>query len=441
MDRNVCKKLSYLSLFFVLFFNMSYAHDKPHSDTKVWLSRYTPFFIDQLTDNISPSDASPGAVIAAKSKKSPDYYYHWVRDAGIATDALVVAYSQFAKDIYKKNHIRRKLFEYLDFSRKIQDQAAISNLGEPKFHVDGSPFNDAWGRPQNDGPALRAISLIHFADLLLEEGNEALVKEKLYNRELPATSPIKKDLEYVSHHWRDPSYDLWEEVKGTHFYTLMVQRRALIEGARLANRLDDKRASTWYLAQSRQIEAELEKFFDQSLGYFVPTLNRVAGADYKVSQLDTAVLLGLLHGDLNDGFLPWHDKRVLATIEKLIGSFSALYPINHVATIPGVAIGRYPEDRYAGTHFNGGNPWVLCTLAVAESLYRYADELKRLEHRQEAEVVSARADTFIERVRYHAHPNGTLDEQIDRYTGYMTSAADLTWNYAAMLTARQSIAK
>jgi len=34
-------------------------------------------------------------------------------------------------------------------------------LGEPKYQVDGTRFNGAWGRPQRDGPALRAlVSLI-----------------------------------------------------------------------------------------------------------------------------------------------------------------------------------------------------------------------------------------------------------------------------------------
>jgi glucoamylase len=44
-------------------------------------------------------------------------------------------------------------------------------------------------------------------------------------------------------------------------------------------------------------------------------------------------------------------------------------------------------------------------------------------------------DDFIQRVQLHANPDGSLSEQIDRYSGYMSSARDLTWSYAAFLTA------
>lgn len=40
-------------------------------------------------------------------------------------------------------------------------------LGEPKFHVDESAFNGDWGRPQRDGPALRATALISFGQWLI----------------------------------------------------------------------------------------------------------------------------------------------------------------------------------------------------------------------------------------------------------------------------------
>jgi glucoamylase len=41
-------------------------------------------------------------------------------------------------------------------------------------------------------------------------------------------------------------------------------------------------------------------------------------------------------------------------------------------------------------------------------------------------------------VRAHANADGSLSEQINKKTGFMTSAADLTWNYASMLTALQA---
>lgn len=45
-----------------------------------------------------------------------------------------------------------------------------AGLGEPKFMVDGSRFNGAWGRPQRDGPALRAIALMTYSNWLIKNG-------------------------------------------------------------------------------------------------------------------------------------------------------------------------------------------------------------------------------------------------------------------------------
>jgi glucoamylase len=40
-------------------------------------------------------------------------------------------------------------------------------LGEPKFNVDETAFTGSWGRPQRDGPALRATALISFGEWLI----------------------------------------------------------------------------------------------------------------------------------------------------------------------------------------------------------------------------------------------------------------------------------
>ncbi len=48
------------------------------------------------------------------------------------------------------------------------------------------------------------------------------------------------------------------------------------------------------------------------------------------------------------------------------------------------------------------------------------------------------ASRMVERVKFHAYKDGSLDEQINRTSGYMTSAHNLTWNYAALLTTRRA---
>lgn len=388
-----------------------------------WLKSERALGFQVIMQNISPTKAVLNGLVPKRgsivASTTPHYYYHWTRDAGLVVDSLLQYYEASASPA-EKAHIAVKLAEYREFSEYIQNVytderfgPAILNLGEPKFNVDGSAFNENWGRPQNDGPALRAISLIHWSKILMAEGQEDYVRFKIYKPTLPADSVLKKDLEYISHHWRDPDFEPWEEVKGEHFYNRMVQRRALLEGAELASLLGDAAAAAWYYTQAREIEATIPLFWSPRRGYFMATRNRVGGHDYKHSHLDASVLLGLLHGGLNDGFLPLSDPKVLATVEKLAEAFIQVYEVNQQG--PGIAIGRYPEDRY-----EGGNPWVLTTLAMAEYYYKIGQTEK--------------GDAFVERVKYHAHPGGNLNEQIDRNSGHMKSVEDLTWNYAAIIT-------
>lgn len=395
-----------------------------------WLDCERFLALPKIFFSISPPGASHGAVIASPT---PRYFFHWIRDAALVIDTLITRY-ELTSDPQEKDIITKKITEYIEFSRRIQHTYVEPqfgdpryNLGEAKVNVDGSGYNDFWGRPQNDGPALRAASIIRWAQILLREGKEDFVRENLYSANFQAESVIKKDLEYVSHHWRDPSFDLWEEVKGDHFYTRMVQRKALIQGAKLAETLGDPDAAAWYRRQADEITTSIQHFWSPENGYILATINRTEGQPQKTSHLDIAVILGLLHGSLDDGLFNFRDDKVQATMTKLEDVFSSIYSVNKLG--PGVAIGRYPEDLY-----EGGHPWVLATLAMAEAYYKMAREYFLLNELSKAEQLIAKGDTFVARVQRHAYPNGNLSEQIHRDTGVMTSVEDLTWNYSAIIT-------
>ena len=94
-------------------------------------------------------------------------------------------------------------------------------------------FNGAWGRPQRDGPALRAIALMTYSNWLIKQGQSAGSKEAK-----DVIWPIiSNDLSYVGQYWNQTGYDLWEETLGSSFFTLQNQHRALVEGAQLAHDL------------------------------------------------------------------------------------------------------------------------------------------------------------------------------------------------------------
>ena len=142
-------------------------------------------------------------------------------------------------------------------------------------------------------------------------------------------------------------------------------------------------------------------------------------------------------------------------------SFRSIYSINNgVPQGVAVAVGRYPEDSYFG-----GNPWYLNTLAAAEQLYdalftwnrqgsititsvslsffrdiyssaavgTYASSSATYSSLYSA--VKAYADGYMNVVATYAQSNGSLSEQFSRSNGQPLSAYDLTWSYAAFLTA------
>ena len=44
------------------------------------------------------------------------------------------------------------------------------------------------------------------------------------------------------------------------------------------------------------------------------------------------------------------------------------------------------------------------------------------------------AKSYLERVKLHMGPDGRMDEQFDKNSGFMKGAKDLTWSYASFIT-------
>ncbi|KAJ1977309.1 hypothetical protein H4R35_002356 [Dimargaris xerosporica] len=427
--------------------------------------------IQGVQQAMSPQGAARGAMQASPSRNHPDYYYHWVRDAALTMGLVNELYAD-ARNPEEMSTWERILLDHATFSKQLQETDNPSHgLGEPKFHMDGSAFWQSWGRPQNDGPAIRAAVVGAFGQLWAQRGGDL---SQLYQAQLPAQSVIKRDLEYTAHHWQEPSFDIWEEVSGHHFFNRMVSRKAMRDGAALARSVNDWGAANYYLQQAHIIEDDLDQFWDQEKGYIVATRGVVDGLNDKSSGLDVQVLLAALHGavdkDDDDERYALHSDRMLATAYALITRFKALYAVNrnHPALAP--AIGRYPEDQYDGYDRAGGNPWVLATACMAEVHYRVAQTwldqgalpvttlnwpfLKRAspaaarisevpttvsnDHPLFERILKdlkAAGDQFLQRIQFHARADLNLFEQWHHTTGNARGAPDLTWSYAAFITA------
>src|SRR4051812_48190278 len=433
---------------------------------------------DTATRKLIAAVGRNGAVIASPDESTPNqnYYFHWTRDGALTMDVVVSLY-QYAAPGELRDEYGRILRQYVRFSRKNQTDPqpmGLTGLGEPKFRVDGTVFSAPWGRPQNDGPALRCITLCRWANLLLDQHpDDALVQNEI----MPA---VVGDLEYVRQHWAEKGFDLWEEVRGTHFYTEMVERRALLDGAKLFDRLGKADLATACRDKVPGLETAISQHFDATAGCIKETLDAEGDAHGKTSQHDSAIVLAALHGETADRpFFPPSDDRVLATAAKLRVDFVHKFVINQGQNPtdadgepmePG--IGRYPEDKYNGANDDEGNPWFLLTAAFAEHAYRTRDIFSKArtigvtERNRDylsAAIVAAGStasvaagdsvgvadprfkamtdglstigDRYLRRVRRHGGSDGSFSEQFKGSNGFMTGAVDLTWSYAALLTA------
>ena len=463
---------------------MQHTNDTSSEDSlEDWIQEERVRAEARLLRNVSPPGALPGAIVASPSRSNPDYYYHWVRDSGIAVRAILGLYRS-ARALERQRYLR-VLMEFVDFSRRIQSTAVLhgTGLGEPKFTVDGEPYAGPWARPQDDGPAIRAIELTHLAFVLLDEGEHELVREKLYDGRLPICSAIKADLEYIARRWRETCFDVWEEVRGHHFFTQVLERKALLRGAELATRLGDTGAAEWYLEQSRQMERALRLYWSPELQYIVATCDRDPRSSTPRSGLDSSVIIATLGGYSFDdqhyveSLYPVSHEHVLATIVAQERVFRSLYEINDPTRhIPGIAVGRYPQDDYDGYRTGSvGNPWPSITLGFAMYYYKLVSCYRRsgaiavtptslpFFHRlwpagdgrralcREGEIragdprfdetlaaLGRLGDTYLQRVRYHINPDGSMSEQMNRVTGFQQGACDLTMGYAAFLLAAQA---
>ena len=179
------------------------------------MSIYLNKIIERVYEN-TESTTNPGIIIASPSK-DPLYKFHWIRDSALVMRIFIDMYKQTKDPKYFQS-----IINYIENESKIQDLNTISGLGEPKINVDCTPYNGSWGRPQNDGPALRGIIMIQIIDLF-----KYRYSILINNMIIPI---IIKDLEYILNNYNKVSFDIWEEKKGWHFYTRLVQLKFLKEG-------------------------------------------------------------------------------------------------------------------------------------------------------------------------------------------------------------------
>ncbi|KAM0226948.1 hypothetical protein ACHAPO_011936 [Fusarium lateritium] len=429
------------------------------SSLESFINSESSIAIEQLLCNIGSDGChsqgvASGVVIASPDTEDPDYFFTWTRDAALVFKYVIDRFiNQYDAGLQKK------IQQYIASQAKLQGVSNPSGslsdgsgLGEAKYEVDLSPFTGGWGRPQRDGPALRATAIITYANWLIDNGYTSTASDIVW-------PVVRNDLNYVAQYWNQTGFDLWEEVRGSSFFTTASQYRALIEGAALAKKLG--KSGDTYTTIAPQALCFLQTYWITSGKYVDSNINVNDGRTGK----DANSILTSIHNfdpalscDAAT-FQPCSDKA-LANHKAVTDSFRSWNINKGISQGSAVSVGRYIEDVY----YNG-NPWYLATLAAAEQLYDalyvwkqkgsitvndvslsfFKDLVSGIStgtytsdsatFKTITDAVSKYADGYVSIVQKYVGDNGALAEQFDKNNGRPLSATDLTWSYAAFLSA------
>lgn len=385
-----------------------------------------------------------GAIVAspvlAGWDPDPDYFFHWFRDSAVVVDALRLLHVDGRLGAEALAHLRdftrfslglnrldgrldaampdRRARVAPDFLQYLRDDADLSRVhgdaiaAETRVNPDGTLDISRWSRPQHDGPPLRALALLRWvADVPLDA---ALLDE--------VSALIRFDLAFTLAHARTPSFDIWEEECGHHYYTLRVSAAALSEGAQWLLQRGDADLARQCTEESAAVLGLLDGYWDEAEGHY--RSRGLPGEPARAKSLDIAVILSAIHALGREVAHGVADPRMQATLARLEALFDRLYPLNRGRSEGrGPAMGRYEGDVY----FSGG-AYYFSTLGAAEFCFRAAAVSA------DAKGWFARGEAYLATVRAHTPASGDLSEQFDQKTGAQTSAKHLAWSYAAFIS-------
>ena len=104
--------------------------------------------------------------------------FHWMRDAGLSAKAWM--------DVNDNdyNAVREVMEGYAKWTGIVQHKADPNDIDvrvEPKFTIDDQePYTGGWCRPQTDGPALRAMAMAKWGNILIDNGMESEAKSTIW---------------------------------------------------------------------------------------------------------------------------------------------------------------------------------------------------------------------------------------------------------------------
>lgn len=328
-----------------------------------------------------------------------DYYcYCWPRDAAYALWPLVrlgmydeaKRFFEFARDTMHRDG-------YL--MHKYQPDRAIGSTWHPLVH--GRQKELAIQEDET------AIVVYMIGQYYKYSGDKAFV-ESFYETFIEPCANFMAN--YIDEATGLPhaSYDLWEQKFLTSTYTVTTIVAGLQTAAELADvaeHSDD--GIRWRKAASR-IQNGLGALYHPD-GYFRKGFLLQESGDLSY---DDALDISSLYGVLRFSLLGHDDEQVASTARHIEGRLLDTTPIGGVI--------RFEQDGYfLGKQQYKGNPWIVCTMWLAE-YYKVAG--------REEEALQ-----LLGWARARALPSGTLSEQFDPDDGSTLGVTPLVWSHAELV--------
>ena len=350
-----------------------------------------------------------GAIIAATdgdvwSFSRDSYAYMWPRDGALVANVLSHAgYGDVTSDFFHFccEHIT-------DDGYLLHKYTPAGNTGS-SWH----PWMDAQGNLalpiQEDETALVVYSLWQ---------HYALFHEVEFIR--PLYRPLIKAAADFMVGYRDPttklpvsSWDLWEERRGIHSYTVAAVHAGLTAAAQFAQAFGDADLSEEYTRAAAEIkDATRQYLWHEDAGRFVRTLYVQPDGSMVPDMVIDASLTGLYQF----GMFEADDEQIQRTMQAVESRLTVKTDVGGVA--------RYENDYYHQVSQDianvPGNPWFICACWLAEYKIVVAQTLDELHD----------AQSWLVWVANHALPSGVLAEQIDPYSNAPLSVSPLTWSHA-----------
>jgi oligosaccharide amylase len=351
-----------------------------------------------------------GAILAANdwdvTERATDHYsYLWTRDGAFVANALDVAGYPF---------FTRKFFEFC------AEIVHHDGYFLQKYNSDGTVASgwhaawDVWAKKklvpiQEDETALVLWALWEHYD----KYREVEFTRKLYRPLITRCADFLAQFRREDLKLPKPSWNLWEDRRGIHTFTVASVISGLRAAANFARLFGESERAEIYEKTADEFKSGMrENLYSRKLGRFLRSLQFNGDEHYESDETIDASMFGIFYFGV---FAP-DDEMVKNTMRAVEEHLWIPTEIGGVA--------RFKNDGYMRVSDDvTGNAWFICTLWLAD--YRIAVAKKKEDLKGALEI--------LEWTCKRALPSGVLAEQVNPLTGEHASVSPLTWSHSTFV--------